>query len=994
MKDIKYTALENNYVKNGDKGELISLHNFDLTKALNKEKNNLPFIQNFECGYRAGKIKGSTELNFKWEDWNGCIFIDIDSSKYYKEVKPFDVEKLYSALYEYLLFNFNNNFYWIQKSNSGKGFHIGLFFNVERTEQNQKKAGQISIEIIKDTFKSLGSDAETIINYDGVLDKSSLSATHGLYITHHPILFGNYKSQWFGDYIGFNEYELEEDYIVKKSDIKEDGTKLFEFKNFKPTDIKVSFGHQQRLHVVQALKAIYNDEQVVAQHWKYICDNNLIEREHNSDYYFHEGMERYHYTYNYNIDILKQFGYSFDRIFEPTITELYEPDIVYNLTENQNLSDIDIKWSYTKINHLYAGCSLGKTYNAKELGKQKVIEDIDFLLGEKNNKVCFISPMRSINKDSFTDVKDWMIVDSDHKEQNMEIYNNIVSALKQPGLNVCTTWESFVMYNMADINFDYVIVDEAHTLFMYDYRTTSITNIKKALENAKGIRILMTGTPSAEVEEFNCYKIQVNKKLKEVDVDLVLYNNSFLDYYMKDIREWTVDSTHYAIIFNDVTNFKLEERFNTAGLDIDIFNTNYTENVEYILDNHNVKKQITAFSVYGQAGINLYIDMDKKLRIYILNKNGLGIIQYANRVRNREVIDKIVLGYKKENVSNNIIKLNYNIDYKEAFEKVKQLNSIKKINWDLFDQRSKELIKAKFGLHWECLDSVGQLYELNAEKYKTWKLIKNVEDFEKQIQIIYNRLIANYFKVKVINLQKDIKDIKGTKLRPQYFAGQMTRFDFDQFIEKKDGSYWFKATDEFKKVCTGDLIEKIEDIFNMLVEKYNSKDKAIEVFTRFVRWTIKDFKTILKTNIVDFYRMLYITKNWESYYDNAFIVAMVTTSVTDAQLAALYIRSVWHKDLKWKEITKEVFDEIKSLRRMVDTFRDIFEEYNCYNEYTFENDDLTKEIYTYIENEQTRKNLHGKIIYKGITYNNISEAIEKTGKTKQAIYKWMKTHNI
>ena len=75
-------------------------------------------------------------------------------------------------------------------------------------------------------------------------------------------------------------------------------------------------------------------------------------------------------------DILKQFGYKIDKLFEPTITELYEPDIVYNLTENQNLSDIDIKWSYTKINHLYAGCSLGKTYNAKELGKQKVIEVI------------------------------------------------------------------------------------------------------------------------------------------------------------------------------------------------------------------------------------------------------------------------------------------------------------------------------------------------------------------------------------------------------------------------------------------------------------------------------------------------------------------------------------------------------------------------------------------------------------------------------------------
>ena len=76
---------------------------------------------------------------------------------------------------------------------------------------------------------------------------------------------------------------------------------------------------------------------------------------------------------------------------------------------------------------------------------------------------------------------------------------------------------------------------------------------------------------------------------------------------------------------------------------------------------------------------------------------------------------------------------------------------------------------------------------------------------------------------------------------------------------------------------------------------------------------------------------------------------------------------------------------------MVDTFRDIFEEYNCYNEYTFENDDLTKEIYTYIENEHKRgKEGKKEIIYKGVTYKDVAEAAEKTGVSRQAIYKWLK----
>ena len=122
--------------------------------------------------------------------------------------------------------------------------------------------------------------------------------------------------------------------------------------------------------------------------------------------------------------------------------------MVYELGEGQYLSNIQIQWSYEKINHLYAGCSLGKTHNAKSLGVKEIIDDIDWVFGKRNKRVCFISPMRSINKNGFEKEKrdEWIIVDSDHDTTNKERYGSVHYALRNSELNVCVTWESYCAY--------------------------------------------------------------------------------------------------------------------------------------------------------------------------------------------------------------------------------------------------------------------------------------------------------------------------------------------------------------------------------------------------------------------------------------------------------------------------------------------------------------------------------------------------------------------
>ena len=65
---------------------------------------------------------------------------------------------------------------------------------------------------------------------------------------------------------------------------------------------------------------------------------------------------------------------------------------------------------------------------------------------------------------------------------------------------------------MYYIYFDYIIIDEAHTLYMYDYRLESSYNIRRFFKVADAkYKILMTGTPSLEIQEFNKYIVRVNE---------------------------------------------------------------------------------------------------------------------------------------------------------------------------------------------------------------------------------------------------------------------------------------------------------------------------------------------------------------------------------------------------------------------------------------------------------------------------------------------------
>lgn len=969
------------YHKEGQTMQILSLNDIDVK---NTEKNDLPWLQVFESGYRV------TSNNIDWQLWNGCCFIDIDSKHFYEEVKKFNVDKVEDFICDKLSSNNPYNFYCAQKSNSGTGFHFIFYFDVEKTETNFKKCVQYATELVKDAFES-NPQTSQIIHHNKVLDKCTISPYQGMYLTNHPIKYNELMSDDFGDWSWIDEYDLEELQIIKVDRVKEN---TVNFKGFKYNSVNLEpkyYEHIQRWHIYNTLIACFDKEEDVNNAWI----NNIVPyfkegNGHKKSFYINEPIknkwfERYN-TKFVNEKYVEPFGFSFDKVFKPKNIQLYVPDVLLELESDKRLSDVELPLVRNKINHIFAGCGLGKTYMSKMLGSN--VDDIEFVFnGQK--RVCVVVPLKSISKNSFEGVENWVCVDGDLEEDvKRRVFSN-------PFINICTTWESFVLYEMYNIPFDYVIVDEIHTLYMYDYRVESVTYFKNVIKNCSShYTIFMTGTPSYELEEFDCHKIQIKREDKKVNCDMVVYKDSYMGWIFNDIQEWVKDENHIALIFKDGTNYKIADDMLCYGLDIDVFNKQYVETTDFILTNENIKKQVTAFSVYGQAGINLYIDTDKKVRIYIANNTGLGIIQYANRVRNKEVIDKVVVFYKKDNICSDVKAVNKEIDLEDAKRRVEVLKSTRKEK-DIFTIDTDSFIKLHYHFNKACVD--WSLMVLNESHYTNYKIIQNVLDYEKQLQVIYNRLTDAFFDVNMVYLDKDVKRLRDTKMRTNQFAGQMIRFNLDMIQTDSNNNIRITPTDDFNKVITGDLLPNLQKVLNHI---YIDADRNLDTlkvdFKNIIQKIVSVNGTIKKTDIANLNAFYELRSNWNKFYDKVFIKVMMNSDWDNQQLASVYMRTIYNDtmlDEDWKVLLEEVYQKICKVRKIVLENKEVFEELDKnfpVTNMTFKNDEMVGKFCKYLYRLHSKSNNNKKCKVKGLEFNTVTDAANHFNVSRKQIYVWMK----
>ena len=1043
MKQIEFNVWPNAYLKGGESCNVKDIHEIIKINPRNKEEQ--PCLQVFNTGYRV------ISDNIDWNNWNGCVFVDIDSKHYYNEVKKFDTEKLYDALYNELIYS--SNFYNLHKSWSGTSYHIIFYFNVEKNEINFNKCVQRSREITFECFEEIGCDK--ILNYKNVLDKCTISPYQCMFFNQKSSkYYADFMENKLGDFdiCDIDKYELVDKYEVKVNDVNKDRTNNFIYNGKKEISIKnkQEAHHKDRMAIYMTLVSVFNDREKVNNEWKTICEKYIECPKYTSEKMYKDAIknnwfDKYdRYTHFANSDVLKPFGYKLYKKFVPTINkDNYKADYVVNLNSDQYLADIDMTkyLKEDKINHIFAGCGFGKTYWAKKLAE--------------NNRVCFISPLTSIINDSFgDDNSNFIIVDSKHKEENNYIYNGIQNIVYRSGnISICTTWESFVNYKMYYIYFDYIIIDEAHTLYMYDYRLESSYNIRRFFKVADAkYKILMTGTPSLEIQEFNkyivrvnedktndkkdkedkkeekkedkkkeenkkgkneenkedkkeenwCNKIKIIKEQPKVKCEIIGYKNNIKGYIINDIKEWIKDDNHYAVVFKDTANHKDVENFEWEGIESFIFNSKYKENVEEMINTKTLTNKVTIISVYGQAGINIHTDDNQKVRLYIQNYNGLAAIQYANRIRNKKSIDKVVIPVKKDIISNDIKRLSMFNDrelkllLEDANKKIGIINSGIIDRKDIFSSDLYMKFIYRLGLKNDFLYKIDNELRLDENNYITYKEMMKVNEYENQVQVLYNRLIDNYFDVDVKYLDNDINTNNETKNRSNQFSGAMKRFDMDKVKRNHNNEklYIDTTNNKIMHFLTGDLKQTIENILNLL-DKHNGG--KYESFIDIIVNVIKDKGSITKIDIKHLYCLLDLNFKWNDYYDNAFVYVMQNNNWDDFKITAALVRSMYNDVNKvcWKEISDEMYGKVCNVRKTLNYAKyveDIIKvEFENPNKLNIENDDITAMIYTYLVNNHTKsKNRCKKIEFEGKVYNSIKEAEEITGKSRSTIKRHMK----
>ena len=375
-----------------------------------------------------------------------------------------------------------------------------------------------------------------------------------------------------------------------------------------------------------------------------------------------------------------------------------------------------------------------------------------------------------------------------------------------------------------------------------------------------------------------------------------------------------------------------------------------------------------------------------------MNDSSLGIIQYANRLRNKEVIDKVVIPYKYSELNNDIKDLDTSIDYDYAQSRIDMINS-NRGRYDIFDERYKKMFEVRYGMIPEVLDNLDEKYILNERRYKAYKLIKNVQKYESQMQLIYNRLSTNYFDVNCIYLDKDVPLSKHSQLRQDRFSGQMVRFDWSMVQETRDGVLWIKPTEEFNKVVTGDLKAVIEDIINRIF-KQNDRDrgKTESEFKSAIQEIVRRTGGITKADIVQYDEFLVLIANYGQYIDREFLENMTKDDWNPFEDAARYTRSLYNETIDWKTAAREVYGNLKRLAGIVYDYLDVFMfEPKVTDTMDIPNDDITRMIEEYLKKIYIRKKKKGgPVIVDSVRYGSIKEAMHKTGLSRSTIWRKVK----
>lgn len=403
--EIKYCLC-----RGGEKMNIATLD--DIQKCVNPKlpKAAMPWVQVFSNGYRV------THDNLDWKEWNGVTFIDIDSKLFYKNVHPFDVDKLLKAIIEEAQYRFNNNFYCVHLSNSKLGYRIFWYWNCEHNELNFKKCCVLTEQYTKELFYSFGKDASEIIDYkegrSKVLDSCSHSIFQGTYVTDNKIYYSEYIDDNNFGYCVLDDIEIADLYKnnIENIDIQQqEQCSVTKINDVDKSKIKY-YPHQHRRCIYEALIILFKDKKQVDKEWDRISEMIPEQNGHTISFYKNEPnkngwYEKINYKIKHSLSWLDDFGYEYfddsEYIYYKQFRKSWKKHvknlIITNwkkfcvdlfIKENGKVKEDVLKAFTDKLDELIANKSIFDTVFEYDSNKVK-IEDTNYIKDLENNRKSY-----------------------------------------------------------------------------------------------------------------------------------------------------------------------------------------------------------------------------------------------------------------------------------------------------------------------------------------------------------------------------------------------------------------------------------------------------------------------------------------------------------------------------------------------------------------------------------------------------------------------------
>ena len=894
------------YLKGGAPVSVTCIENVRTDVLAGIEKERLPWVQMFDSGVRQTAEMGDDYI----EGWNGCVFVDLDSKKFGDEQKRKVLTSRYDefmkGVNDWLSEMYTHNYYWSQRSASGNSAHFVFYYECEKNIANFTACAVLAKEAVAQACRSVLSFGEELVLSDGVLDECSNKPCQLMYISAYPVLFNNYKDALDnGGITGqVEQCRLESAVCELVSDDAAEGIDSIDVefdRSGKPSLRKKtcppgSWNHAARLAMLKCLAYYYMDDvQSAVSLYTEFVDLIVGHSSHNHSKSQLIGLFKSQYSgvvraIKHNADwtrVLSRsklrvcrdwLGINFvmKQIFHPHEPKKIEYDEVIDLKPSESIAThikriIESEYS---VQYIVAGCGLGKTFSAKQYVRDSMSADcINIFSIGQGKRLCFVTPMTSINRDNFDDDSNWAVVDHEHPDTSIE------------GKSVCTTWNSFCSREMYLLNFDAFIFDEMHSVYLYDYRTRDIALLFKAVDRLVSEHkkvIMMSGTPGREIERWQARRVLFRKVQREIPCTITVYNKSYAGALYDDIKKWISESEkHTAVVMCDTANQNMVERIEWRGIKVDkVYNKAFSEDVQEINTEHRIQGQVCLVSTYGQAGINIYADEGQSMRLYVLNNNAMSIIQYINRIRNKEHVDRVMLYYPREDLGDGVSE-GTAVDADEVQKKVEALRSMRPaVSSDEEGKKEYRVINYTLSLSAEYVD-FDRLVVLD-DCLEIYREMQHTKHREHCMQSIWSRLVDAWVKVEFSYPAQDVKDEARGKFGSS-FAGAIKRFDALTDLECRRGtgrmSFEFKPqSKQLEHFVIGSLKSDMEYICEYFAEgkhREEQKRSAIdEGFKNFLAQIEKKTGTVRKSDIEHFAEVIHLKKHLAELSDRTFVILL------------------------------------------------------------------------------------------------------------------------